>query len=178
MIDSDPAYIEPPGGPESGPRLSPFTCIAPGLLLAVAVAVGGALLFITCLRATPSTSYSTRIDALPQDTPVFLSGPGIYLVRLSDDGVVALDHNEQRREDVINGCVIRWKEALERDGRRGFFRSDCSGALYDLRGTPLDGTGPPMRRHPVTTTKDSITVDFRICQDPAAANATVPCKAI
>jgi len=157
--------------------VSPFACIVPGFLIAVALAVGGGLILVTCLRAAPSDSYRTRIEQLPLETPVYLSEPGIYLVRLSE-GVIALDHNEPRREDVINGCFIRWREALEAEGRRGSFRSDCTGTLYDLRGMTLAGGGPPMRRHPATESDGTVTVSFKTCLDPAAGNAVVPCRPI
>ena len=147
--------------PPAGPSLSRFACVVPGFLLVVAIAVGGGLVFVNCLRASPATSYTTRIEALPLETPVFLSGPGIYLVRLPSD-VVALSQQEPQREDARPGCVIRWREAIEAAGRRGLFRSDCNGALYGLDGTPVTGTGPPMQRHPVRRDGEKITVDFKI----------------
>jgi hypothetical protein len=158
-----------------GGGLSPLTCAVPGFLIVVALAVAGGLLLVNCLRATPATSYTTRIEALPVDEPVFLSGPGIYLVRTAG-GVIALDQHEPRREDASRGCVIRWREALERDGRRGFFRSDCTGTLYDLSGAPVEGAGPPMKRHPTRRDGDRVTVDFKACIDPSAGNAVVPCR--
>lgn len=156
--------------------VSPLTCILPGFLIVVAIAVGGGLLLVRCVTRSPADSYTTRVDALPEGVPVYLSGPGIYLVRSGTD-VIALDQNEPRAEDASKGCVIRFREALERDGTRGLFRSDCSGALYDRQGQPLDpGGGPPMKRHPVTRTDASVTIPFKTCIDPGAGNATVPCK--
>lgn len=163
---------EPPSDRE--PSLGRLACLIPGFLLVVAIAVGGGLVFVNCLRASPSSSYTTKIDALPEGTPVFLSVPGIYLVRSGAD-VIALDHNELRREDTIQGCVIRYRETLEAAGRRGLFRSDCTGTLYGLDGTPLDG-GPPMKRHPVKRDGDRVTVDYTTCISPGEANATVKCK--
>ena len=146
--------------PPEGPSLSRFACVVPGFLLVIAIAVGGGLVFINCLRAAPATSYTTPIDLLPPETPVFLSGPGIYLVRLPS-GVVALSHHEPQRDDARPGCVIRWRETLEAAGRRGLFRSDCTGALYGLDGTPVAGTGPPMKRHPVKHNGEKVSVDLR-----------------
>jgi hypothetical protein len=168
--------LDPPHRREE-PSLGRLACFVPGFLIVVAIAVGGGLLLINCLRATPSTRYTTRIDALPIDAPVFLSGPGIYLVRMADD-VVALDNNEFRREDVLQGCVIRYRETLEAAGQRGVFRSDCTGALYGLDGTPIDGAGLPMKRHPVTRSGDRVTVDFTRCISPGEGGAVVPCRPI
>ena len=142
------------------PSLGRLACIVPGLLIAIAIAVGGGLVFINCLRATPSDAYTTRIDALPDGEPVFLSGPGIYLVRRGED-VIALSHDEPRRESPSSGCAIRYRETLEAAGRRGAFRSDCTGVLYGLDGAPVDGAGPPMTRHVVKRDGGRVTVEFR-----------------
>lgn len=159
----------------AGPSLSRFACIVPGFLIVVAIAVGGGLVFVNCLRASPSTSYTTRIDALPLETPIFLSGPGIYLVRLPD-GVAALSQYELRRDPANPSCVIRWRETLERAGRRGFFRSDCTGALYALDGSPVDGAAEPMKRHRLMGKGETITVAFATCLSPGQGNAVVPCR--
>ena len=155
--------------------ISPVSCLVPGLLIAVAIAVGGGLTLINCLRASEATSFTSRIDALPPETPVFLSGPGVYLVRLPD-GVVALDQNEFTREDRLKNCYIRWREALEREGTRGFFRSDCNGTLYDRRGLPAEGGGLPMKRHPVAVDGGKVRVDLQTCTSPGEGNRVVPCK--
>jgi len=162
-------------GPPKGPSLSRFACVVPGLLLVVAIAVGGGLVFINCLRASPATSFTTRITALPPETPVFLSDPGIYLVRLPD-GVVALSHHESRREDTLQGCVIRWRETLEAAGRRGLFRSDCNGTLYGLDGVPVEANAASMKRHPIKRKGETITVDLRMCISPEADDAVAPCR--
>jgi hypothetical protein len=158
-----------------GSGIYPITCIVPGFLIVVALAVAGGLVLINCLRAAPATSFGTSLEALPLNEPVFLSGSGVYVVR-SEGGVVALDFNEFRREDAGRGCVIRWREALERDGRRGFFLSDCTGTVYDLNGTPVEGAGLPMKRHPVTREGKRVTVDFQTCVSPGEGNAVVPCR--
>jgi hypothetical protein len=173
VIEELDARRPPPGEPSLG-RLA---CFIPGFLLAVAIAVGGGLVFINCLRATPSTRYTTEIEQLPLEQPVFLSRPGIYLVRLPD-GVVALDHHESTREDALKGCFIRYRETLEFAGRTGLFRSDCSGMIYAIDGTPIQGPGPPMKRHPVTRDGDKITVDFDTCTTPGEGNAVVPCDPV
>lgn len=161
--------------PRIGGGVAPITCIVPGFLIVVALAVAGGLLLINCLRAAPATTFSAGVESLPLNEPVFLSGPGIYIVR-SESGVAALDFNEFRREDAGRGCVIRWREALERAGRRGFFRSDCTGVVYDLTGTPVEGDGLPMKRHPVTRDGKRVTVDFQTCLSPGEGNAVVSCR--
>jgi hypothetical protein len=153
----------------------PVTCIVPGFLIVVALAVAGGLLFVNCLRAAPATSFSAGVESFPFDEPVFLSGPGVYIVR-SESGVAALDFNEFRREDTGRGCVIRWREALERDGRRGFFQSDCTGVVYDLTGSPVEGDGLPMKRHPVSRDGKRVTIDLLTCISPGEGNAVVPCR--
>lgn len=164
------------GGPTEATGCSPLTCFVPGFLIAVAIAVGGGLVAVRCIRgATPADSYSTRVEALPAETPVFLSDPGIYLVRLPE-GVVALDHNEARHEDTVKGCVIRYRETLERAGHRGLFRSDCTGTIFDLMGVPLEGPAPPMKRHPITVDGDRVRVDFKVCMAPGEGNAVVACR--
>lgn len=173
MIDEP---IRPVGSGDAS--LGRLACFIPGFIIVVAIAVLAGLLLLNCIRGPSSSdSYSTRIDALSEGTPVFLSGPGIYLVRTGND-VVALDHNELRREDIIQGCVIRFRETLEAGGRRGLFRSDCTGTLYRLDGVPLDGNSLPMRRHPVKRDGDRVTVDFRVCISPGEGNATVRCRPI
>jgi hypothetical protein len=163
------------GGDASLGRLA---CFIPGFIIVVAIAVLAGLLLINCIRGPSSSdSYSTRVDVLSEGTPVFLSGPGIYLVR-SGNEVVALDHNELRREDFIQGCVIRFRETLEAGGRRGLFRSDCTGTLYGLDGAPLEGSGLPMKRHPVKRDGDRVTIDFRTCTSPGEGNAVVKCRPI
>jgi hypothetical protein len=159
------------------PSLGRLACFIPGFLLVVAITVGGGLVFINCLRTTPSTRYTTQVDRLPLDQPVFLSIPGIYLVRTADE-VIALDHHESNRENALQGCVIRFRETLEFAGRTGHFRSDCTGTLYALDGMPVQGPGPPMKRHPVKRDGGKITVDFKTCTNPSAGNAVVPCNPI
>jgi hypothetical protein len=165
------------------PSLGRLACFIPGFIIAVAIAVAAGLLLIDCIRGpSASTSYSTRVDALPEKAPVFLSGPGIYLIR-SGNEVTALDHNELRREDAIQGCVIRFRETLEVAGHRGLFRSDCTGIVYGLDGAPLDGapldgTALPMKRHPVKRDGDRIIVDFKTCTSPGEANAVVRCNPV
>lgn len=173
MIEEYDARRQPPGEPSLG-RLA---CFIPGFLIVVAIAVGGGLVFINCLRDSPSTRYSTDLRTLTPGVPVFLSGPGIYLVRL-DDQVLALDHHEFRREDALQGCVIRYRETLETAGMRGLFRSDCSATLYALDGTPIEGPAPPMKRHPVMRDGNRITVDFEMCVSPGEGDAVVPCDPV
>lgn len=171
MIEEYDARRAPPGDASFG-RLA---CFIPGFLLVVAIAVGGGLVFINCLRATPSSRYTTEIERLPPEQPVFISRPGIYLVRLGDE-VVALDHHESSREDALKGCVIRYRETLELAGRSGLFRSDCTGTVYALDGTPVEGSGPPMKRHPVTRDGGKVTIDFETCISPGEENAIVSCN--
>lgn len=161
--------------PEARGLRSPVTCIAPGFFIVVALAVGGGLMLVNCLRAAPATSYTTRADAVPTDAPLFLSTYGVYLIR-GASGVVALDYNEPRPQNPDQTCIIRWRETVESGGRRGFLRSDCTGALYDLEGAPVDGRGPPLRRHPVANSGQNVTVDLRRCIAPDEANASVSCK--
>jgi hypothetical protein len=173
-VTADPAR-QADGGDTSIGRLA---CFIPGFLIVVAIAVAAGLLLVNCIRGpSASESYSTRIDALPEAVPVFLSGPGIYLVHAGNE-VIALDHNELRREDIIQGCVIRFRETLEAGGRRGLFRSDCTGTLYDLDGAPLEGGSLPMRRHPVRRNGDRVTVDFTTCTSPGEGDAVVRCRPI
>ncbi|MGD9893841.1 MAG: hypothetical protein AB7R89_08560 [Dehalococcoidia bacterium] len=173
MIEEYDARRSPPQEPSLG-RLA---CFIPGFLLVVAIAVGGGLVLINCLRATPSTRYTTDVERLPLDQPVLLSRPGIYLVRTADE-VIALDHHELNRADALQGCVIRFRETLAFAGRTGFFRSDCTGTIYALDGTPVQGPGPPMKRHPVKRDGAKVTVDFTTCTDPAAGDAVVPCNPV
>jgi hypothetical protein len=163
--------------PPQEPSLGRLACFIPGFLLVIAIAVGGGLVFINCLRASPSSSYTTEVDRLPLGQPVFLSRPGIYLVRTADD-VIALDHHEASRADALQGCVIRFRETLEFAGRTGYFRSDCSGTLYTLDGAPVEGPGPPMKRHPVKRDGGKITVDFNTCTSPPEGDTVVPCNPI
>jgi hypothetical protein len=155
--------------------LGRLACAVPGLLIVIAIAVGGGLGYVRCLTASAAESFTTRIDALPEGAPVFLSGPGIYLVRRGTD-VIALDHNELRREDAVQGCVIRYRETLEVAGRRGLFRSDCTGTLYGPDGVPVEGGGPPMKRHPVKRDGDKVTVEYATCLSPGEGNAMVKCR--
>ena len=169
MAESDGALR--PGEPSLG-RLA---CFIPGFLIVVAIAVGGGLVFINCLRAAPATSYTTRLERLTPDEPVYLSDPGIYLVRLQDD-VIALSQYEPLRPENSATCTIRWREALEHPGGRGLFRSDCTGALYQRDGSPVEGSGPPMRRHLVKRDGEKVTVDYRTCISPGEGNRAVWCK--
>ncbi|MGH2598605.1 MAG: hypothetical protein ACRDJ9_04375 [Dehalococcoidia bacterium] len=172
MLESERQYAPP-----EPPSIGRMACLIPGFLIAVAIAVGATFGVVSCLRASSATSYTTRIDALPPETPVFLSDPGIYLVRLPA-GVIALDHHELRREDALEGCLIRWRETLESAGRRGLFRSDCTGTLYGLDGNPVEGSGLPMKRHPIKRDGDKITVDFESCISPGEGNAEVKCRPV
>jgi len=156
------------------PSISRMACIVPGLLIVIAIAVGGGLGYVRCLTASGPDSYTTRTNALPDGEPVFLSDPGIYLVRRGDD-VIALDHHEPRPEDALRGCFVRYRETLEAVGRRGLFRSDCTGTLYGLDGMAVQGDGLPMKRHPVEREDGKVTVDFRSCFSPGEEDRPVPC---
>jgi len=159
------------------PSLGRLACIVPGLVIVIALAVGGGLGYVRCLRASEADSYSTRVDALPEGEPVFLSEPGIYLVRRGAE-VLALDIHELRREDAVRGCLIRYRETLEAAGRRGLFRSDCTGTLYGLDGTPVEGGGLPMKRHPVKRDGAEVTVDYTTCISPGEGNRVVRCRPV
>lgn len=161
--------------PEARGSRSSLTCIVPGFFIVVALAVGGGLMLVNCLRTAPATSYTTRAESVPADAPLFLSTHGVYLVRGSA-GVVALDYNEPRPQNPDQTCIIRWRETVETAGRRGFFRSDCTGTLYDLDGSPVESRGPPLRRHPLTLSGQNVTVDLRRCTAPDEGGAIVRCK--
>src|SRR5262249_5138217 len=118
--------VEPrpvPTAPASG-------CVMPAFVLLFAFGVLGVVyLGATCIRGSRGDSFETPLERLAPDDPVFVSTRGLYVVRLSSGQVVALDEHESRREDHLKGCVIRYRETLEAAGRRGLFRSDCSGTL-------------------------------------------------
>jgi hypothetical protein len=144
------------------------------LLFAFAV-LGIAFVAGLCIRGRPGDDFETRLDRLRPDDPVFVSSRGFYVVRLASGEVLALDQHELRREDHLAGCVIRYRETLAAGDRIGAFRSDCTGTLYDLTGRPIDGGGPPMRRHPVTVSGTTVTVKGKQCVD-GATGRSVPCK--
>lgn len=151
-------------------------CLAPALVVLVGFGVlAVALLASTCIRGGSRSTYETPLERLRPDDPLYLSTQGLYLVRLNSGEVLALDHNESRREDYVNGCRIRWRETLAAAGRTGLFRSDCTGTLYDLTGTPVQGDAPPMKRHPVTLEKDTVKVALNTCTAGAGGGPT-PCK--
>jgi hypothetical protein len=143
----------------------------------VALGVLAAAFFATtCIRGGGRSSFSTPIERLRPDEPVYVSTMGFYLVRLSSGEVVALSEQEARSEDRQSGCVIRYRETLQGAGRTGIFRSDCTGTLYDLTGTPIAGSAPPMKRHPVRRSGDRIIVNLKQCIE-GAGGAVVACAA-
>ena len=145
------------------------------LLFAVGV-LAVAFLGSTCIRGGGRRStFEAPLSRFAPDDPVFVSTKGLYVVRLAAGEVLALDHNESRREDTINGCVIRYRETLQAAGRTGLFRSDCTGTLYDLTGTPVECAAPPMKRHPVKVEGNTLKVDLNTCTE-GATGRTVPCK--
>jgi hypothetical protein len=152
-------------------------CVVPALAVLIAVGVlAVAFVGSTCVRGGRGTTFEADLAQFATDDPVFVSGRGFYLVRLSSGEVVALTEQEARREDRLNGCVIRYRETLQVSGHTGAFRSDCTGTVYDLKGLPLDGTAPPMKRHPVTVSGKTVKVDTSRCLD-GATRQTVACRA-
>ena len=138
-------------------------------------ALAVAFLASTCIRGGERTTFTATLARFAPEDPVFVSSKQFYVVRLASGEVLALDQHEARREDHINGCVIRYRETLQAAGRTGLFRSDCTGTLYDRTGTPLDGSAPPMKRHPVTVSGAGIKVDVKTCTE-GATGRVVPCK--
>lgn len=149
-------------------------CLMPAFVLLFAVGVlAVAFVGATCIRGRPSSTYEAPLAQFAPDDPVFLSSRDVYVVRLASGDVIALDDHALSREDFLNGCSIRYRETLQANGRTGLFRGDCTGTVYDLTGTPIQGAGPPMKRHPVTVTDGTVKVDLTACTQ---GGATVPCK--
>lgn len=150
-------------------------CAMPAFVLLFAVgALALAVLASTCITGRTGSTFEAPLSRFAPDDPVFLSSKQLYVVRLASGDVLALDARESRREDYVNGCVIRYRETLHAAGRTGLFRSDCTGTLYDLTGMPVEGSAPPMKRHPVTLSKDTLTVDLTTCTE-GATGQVVPC---
>ncbi len=150
-------------------------CALPAFVLLFAVGVlAVAFLASTFIRGRPSSTFEIPLAQLAPNDPVYVSTKGFYLVRQPSGDVLALDEHSASREDYLNGCVIRYRETLQGDGRTGLFRGDCSGTRYDLTGAPLDAGSAPMKRHPVTVSGDTVKVQVNTCLD--AAGGTVPCK--
>lgn len=140
----------------------------PALVFLIAVGALGAAAFVSLfVHGGPGDTFEADIARFAPDDPVFVSSRQFYIVRLSTGSVVALDTREGSREDQQRGCVIRYRETLQAAGRTGLFRGDCTGTLYDLTGAPIDGAGPPMKRHPVTVSSTTVKVDVKTCTDGA-----------
>ena len=151
-------------------------CLLPAMVLLVTVAVlGAAFLLSTQVRGRPSTTFSAPLARFAPDDPVYVSGGGFYIVRLASGEMLALSHDEPLLEHYAKGCVIRYRETLQAAGHTGAFRSDCTGAVYDLRGEPVEGDSPPMRRHAVSVSGSSFKVNTTACTD-GPAGRPVPCK--
>lgn len=152
-------------------------CVVPALVVLVAVGVlAVAFLGSTCIRGGADTSFSMSVERLKVDDPVYISSKGFYLVRPSSGEVIALSDQEVRREDRLNGCLIRYRETAQAAGRTGLFRDDCSGVLFDLTGKPVEGNAPPMKRLPLTISGGKVKVDLTTCID-GASGQRVSCKA-
>ncbi len=148
----------------------------PALVFLFAVGVLGAAAIVSLfVHSGPGDTFEANINRFAPDDPVFVSSRQFYLVRLSSGDVVALDSREGSREDQQRGCVIRYREMLQAAGRTGLFRGDCTGVVYDLTGAPIDGAGPPMKRHPVTISGTTVKVDVKTCTD-GPGGRVVTCK--
>ncbi len=156
---------------------SPTGCVMPAFVVLFAVGVlAVTFLGSTCVRGGgDSGAFEAPLARFAPDDPVYVSTKGLYIVRLASGEVIALDQNESRREDVINGCLIRYRETARAGGRTGLFRGDCTGTLYDLSGMPVEGASPPMKHHPVTVEGATIKVDVKACLDGKDGSPT-PCK--
>jgi hypothetical protein len=152
-------------------------CVVPALVVLVAVGVlAVAFLGSTCVRGGSDTSFSAPVERFRVDDPVYISSKGFYLVRLASGEMVALSDQEARREDRLNGCLIRYRETAQAGGRTGLFRADCSGTLFDHAGKPVEGSAPPMKRLPLTISGGKLKVDLTTCID-GASGQRVSCKA-
>lgn len=150
--------------------------MVPALVVLVAVGVlAVAFLASTCVRGGEDTTFSAPLERFRVDDPVYVSSKGFYLVRLASGDVLALSDQEARRADRLSGCLIRYRETVQAAGRTGLFRSDCTGTLFDLTGTPVEGTAPPMKRHPLTVSGGKLNVDLTTCLD-GANGQRVRCK--
>jgi hypothetical protein len=125
----------------------------------------------SCFWPQDRSTYSAPAAWFRQNGVTYLANGPLYVVAQPDGGFLALDETPRSHDDVLNGCVIRWRPDV--DG--GVFQEDqrCGGDEFNRDGTPRDA-GLPMLHHPLRLAGKSVVVDIRQCVPPEAGPAAPP----
>ncbi len=143
--------------------------VAIGLLLCLACGGGAASPAkapLTSQQASP-TQLPTVVDAgriedYPSGEPKHFVREGFWLVRVGEDLLVALSDRETDPNLSGSQCRIVWRPDAVIDARYGWFRSKCSGSMFNVNGRIVSGPSRhSMDRYALTVTAGAIAVDTR-----------------
>lgn len=81
-----------------------------------------------------------RADAVANGTVRYYSERGFYLVREETGSLLALDHRDTAPAYRGRDCAVAWRPDRASDGRPGVFSGRCSGSVWAIDGTPIEGS--------------------------------------
>ena len=159
MTDSTPKAVRPPVA---------LGCVG---ALAAVVVFGAFLVFVIIFLDSGADSGKVRLEvpeAYAEGSIEFIGEKNFFLVRLRDGSFFAIsDLDAANRANQARRCRVQLTSlsdpgiAAEADRLRGsmspqslgaasVLRETCNGAIYDLAGARLAGTGPNLDRFPVS----------------------------
>lgn len=149
--------------------------VRPGCLLAGAMLVLGAVAVLAYLAVSGGGGGRIDLGRVTDYAPgsvVYRSTDGLFVVRLADEGLIALSDLDPHNPPGRRSCRVTFRPDLggpdlggttpmdgvagrsgdgtaEREGTGGRFFDACTGAVYDLAGRGLNGDGLDLRRLPL-----------------------------
>ncbi|MGI8551071.1 MAG: hypothetical protein ACR2PL_09865 [Dehalococcoidia bacterium] len=155
--------------PEPGTiPLRPVVIVAALLLLAAAAYTGYA-----CFSARGNSStFTDQVASYPPDSVTYIAQDHSYLVRTADASFLTLSEVEAQDADRVSGCIIRYRPDLSAGDVHGVFRDDCLGTLFNRMGIAVQGSAPPMQRHPTLVHDKTVTIYPKACE--AGGNSMQP----
>jgi len=143
-------------------------CVAAAAVVVLAIGMLAFLIVFLESGADTGRVKLEHVETYPRGTVHFIGEENLYLVRLMDGSLLALDDldaaNRARPERrcrvaILAGTDPRLPGIVEEFGTRMspaakgstlVFREDCDGAVYDFTGLRLDAEGRNLDRYPVS----------------------------
>lgn len=156
---------------QGGVPLRPVLAVA-AILLLVLIAYGA----YSCSQSLAQGAvFRDQVSHYPVNSVTYLSAGRTYLVHLGNGSFIALSEIESSPADRADGCIIRYRPDVSAAGQRGVFVDDCKGVDFNTMGIAIQGTAPPMQRHPVSVHGGAVTVSLKSCLAGGGGNHVEAC---
>lgn len=125
----------------------------PGCLIAAGVVALGAISVLLVMavfgRGDGAIALGNVADYEPGSV-VYRSTDGLFVVRLPGGAMIALSDVDPHNPPGRRSCRVAFRPDLAAGGEAGRFFDGCTGAMYDIAGSGLQGDGLDLRSIPVS----------------------------